>query len=525
MTRPVTAESFTLPATGGRRLVVGLDCGTGGARAIVADLEGNIAGSAERPYRTSFPHPGWAEQQPADWWWAACEAVREAVSLADAGPDEVIAISACGTSSTLVALDDGLTPIGPAILWMDNRASAEARAIGASGDPALARCRAGVSSEWMIPRILWMKNHEPADFDRTRWFIEAADYVTLRLSGRLTLGLNQASNRWFHGGLAGGWPEAFFAAIGLPGITTRFPADVLPLGAPVGPLAPAAARGMGLSERTLVVTGGTDAYVAMVGLDVCRPGRTAFITGSSHLVLTMTDRPDPVPGLFGPHPDCVLPGLYVLEGGQVSSGSIIRWWHEHFGVALSRGADPYAAMMARAESVPIGADGLVALDFWQGNRNPYTDYDLQGAVWGLTLKHSPDHLLRALIESIAFGTENILRTLTAAGIGVDRLTACGGSVRSRFLLQMHADVSGLPIAVPRVSEATAFGAAIVAATGAGAFASVSEGAEAMVAESFVIEPNASASARYAPIFDAYRATYTALAPLMHARARGDVLPV
>lgn len=505
-------------------LVIGLDCGTGGARAIVSDLAGTVRGMATRPYPTSFPRPGWAEQKPTDWWRAACEAVREAVALAGAAPEDILAISADGTSSTLVALDEAGAPIGPAILWMDSRASPQARRMTTCGDPALSRCRAGVSSEWMIPRILWLKENEPEIFDRARWFVEMADYISYRLSGRLTLGLNQVTNRWFHGGLQGGWPTEFFARIGLAGITDRFPADVLALGTPIGPIAPLVADAMGLGRNTLVVCGGTDAYVAMVGLDVCEPGRTAFITGSSHLVLCMTDRADEVPGLFGPHPDCVVSGLYVLEGGQVSSGSIIKWWHDHFGIALSQGEDPYAAMMRRAADIPIGADGLVALDFWQGNRNPYTDYDLQGAIWGLTLKHSPDHMLRALIESVAYGTENILRTLAANDVPVTSLTACGGSARSRFLLQMHADVSGLPISVPKVSEATAFGSAIVAAVGAGAFGDLPEAASAMVSEDFVIEPDAGAGARYAPVFEDYRATHAALAPLMHAKARGNPMP-
>ncbi|HEY9211428.1 MAG TPA: FGGY family carbohydrate kinase [Ancylobacter sp.] len=507
----------------GAPLVVGLDCGTGGARAIVSDLAGNVRGTATCNYPTAHPRPGWTEQNPADWWSAACEAVREAVARAGAAPDDILAISADGTSSTLVALDETGTPIGPAILWMDTRASAQARCMSECGDLALARCRAGVSAEWMIPRILWIKEHRPEVFERTRWFVEMADYIAYRLSGRLTLGLNQATNRWFHGGIAGGWPTEFFARIGLTGITERFPADVLALGTPIGPVLPDVAETMELGRGTLVVCGGTDAYVAMVGLDVCRPGRTAFITGSSHLVLTMTDQAGEVPGLFGPHPDCVVPGLYVLEGGQVSSGSIIKWWHDHFGMALCRDGDPYVAMMTRAAGIPIGAEGLVALDFWQGNRNPYTDYDLRGAIWGLTLKHSPDHILRALIESVAYGTENILRTLAANAITVSSLTACGGTVRSRFLLQMHADVSGLPIHVPQVSEASAFGSAIVAAVGAGAFRDLPEGAAAMVREDFMIEPDREAGSRYSSIFEDYRATHVALAPLMHAKMRESAM--
>lgn len=499
--------------------VIGLDCGTTGARAIVADLAGTVVSIACRAYETRFPRPGWAEQAPSDWWAAACGAVREAVHASGVAASEITSIAVDGTSSTLVGLDARGEPTGPAILWMDNRASAEARRMSESGHAALRRCRAGVSSEWMIPKILWLKHQQPATFERTRWFVEMTDYMSFRLSGRLVLGLNQATNRWFHGGLVRGWPTEFFDGIDLPGITERFPADVLPMGAAIGKVAREAVDAMGLDPATLVVCGGTDAYVAMVGLNSCRPGHSAFITGSSHLVLCMTDQDVEVPGLFGPHPDCVVKDLFVLEGGQVSSGSVVKWWHDHFGVALSTGRDTYGDMMRRAEAVPIGADGLVALDFFQGNRNPYTDYDLQGAIWGMTLKHTPDHMLRALLESIAFGTENILRTLGSSGIQVSSLAACGGSVRSRFLLQMHADVSGLPITVPKVTEATAFGSAIVAAVGAGAYSRLEEASSMMVAEDFVVEPDEAARRRYAPVFDAYVATHDALAPLMHKMVR------
>lgn len=504
--------------TGKQSYVIGLDCGTGGARALVSDFTGHVHGQATVAYDTAFPRPGWAEQTPADWWRAAGEAIRAAIVAAGVSPADIVAISADGTSSTLVALDADREPIGSAILWMDNRASSQARRMTATGDPTLARCRAGVSSEWMIPRLLWLKEKRPETFLRARWFVEMADYMALRLSGRLTLGLNQITNRWFYDGRAGGWPTSFFDRIGLAGIAERFPSEILPLGAPIGPLSPEAQRATGLGSDTLVVCGGTDAYVAMIGLDVCEPGRTAFITGSSHLLLSMTDTHVEVPGLFGPHPDCVVPGLFVYEGGQVSSGSIVKWWHDRFGAALATGPDAYGEMMRGAAEVPIGADGLVALDFFQGNRNPHTDYDLQGALWGLTLRHTPAHILRALLESVAFGTRNILQTLKESHIPVTSMTVCGGATRSRFLLQMHADTAGLPIAVPKVPEATAFGSAIVAAVGAGAYGSLTEAARAMVSIQETIEPDMEAHAHYASGFEAYRATHLALVPLMHTMA-------
>jgi ribulose kinase len=497
---------------------IGLDGGTGGARAIITDTEGQVIAMATHDYATHFPRPGWAEQVPENWWQAAILAVRHAVRDSGVNPHHIKAISADGTSSTLVALDANLQPVMPAILWMDNRAATQARRMTASGDPALRRSRRGVSSEWMIPKILWLKEARPDLFEKSRWFVEMTDYLALRLTGRLTLGLNHITNRWFYDGRRGGWPTDFFERIGLAGIVECFPDEVLPLGAPIGRLDAISAEALGLSSDTMVVTSGTDAYVAMVGLDVCEAGRTAFITGSSHLVLPMTDQDLEVPGIFGPHPDCVIPGLFVMEGGQVSSGSIVRWWHDHIG-KLGGGPDTYARMLAEAEAIAIGADGLVALDFWQGNRNPYIDYDLQGALWGLTLKHTPAHMLRAFIESVAFGTENILRTLRANQVDISTFVMCGGATRTPFLVQMHADVAGIPIMIPEVLEATAFGSAITAAVGAGFYGSLPEASRRMVRQKSVVEPDMRAHASYGQVFEFYRDTHDALEPLMHRMAR------
>lgn len=497
-------------------LVIGLDCGTGGARALISDLQGRVVSTASVDYPTQYPRPGWASQAPEDWWRAASQAVRQAMRQGGLDARDVLAICADGTSSTFVALDANLRPTAPAILWMDNRASPQAQRIGQSRDPALGRSKGGVSSEWMIPKILWFKENEPALFARSRWFVEMADYLALRLSGELTLGLNQTINRWFYHPSTG-WPKALFTEIGLDGISNHFPPQMLPLGAKIGPLCAEAAEALGLTTATQVVCGGTDAYVAMVGLNTLRAGQTAFITGSSHLVLPMTDSAAQIEGIFGPHPDCVVPGLNVMEGGQVSSGSVIRWWRDNIGAAS--GDEDYSRLMRDAAAVPLGADGLVALDFWQGNRNPYIDYDLQGAIWGLTLKHTPAHMLRAFMESVTFGTANILKRLTDNGVAIHQMTVAGGVVRTPFWLQMHADVAGLPILVPQVSEATALGAAITAAVGAGAYASLPEAADQMVRADYTVDPDAKAHAAYAEIFELYLDTHKALSPLMHRMAR------
>lgn len=499
-----------------RTLTIGLDCGTGGARALICDRGGTVLAMATADYPTRHPHPGWATQTPGEWWQAACTAVRSALAQGNIAPSRIAALCADGTSSTLVCLDARLNPVGDAILWMDNRASVEARAIEATGHPVLRRSRAGVSAETALPKIMWIKAHEPARFSETRWFIEMADYMALRLTGRLTLGQNLTINRWFYNPRAGGWPVEFLDMIGLDGITARFPAEMPALGEAIGPILPEAAAEMGLDSGTLIVAGGTDAYVAMVGLNTLRPGETALITGTSHLVLPVVAEDDEIEGLFGPHPDCVTRGSFVMEGGQVSSGGILRWWHQ----VMNEGGTvtSYDTLLAEAETAPQGAHGLVVLDFWQGNRNPYTDYDLQGAIWGLTLKHRRAEITRALMESVALGTANILGRLTGRGVHLASMTLAGGVLRSRFWAQMHADATGTPLRLPAVGEASAFGAAIAAAVGAGLYPSLQAAADAMVTIAEEIHPDPARHALFKQQVQVYLQTHGALKDLMHARA-------
>ncbi len=496
------------------KLTIGLDCGTGGARAVLCDMAGQVLAMHSVDYPTHHPAPGWATQRPADWWHAAAGAVRGVIAKANVAPHRIAALCADATSSTLVMLDGNLQPVDDAILWMDNRASAEAHRIEATHHPILRRSRAGVSAETALPKILWVKTHRPAQYDATKWFVEMADYMALRLSRKLTLGQNQTINRWFYDPRLGHWPVDFLDAMGLDGITDKFPADMPALGDPIGPITKEAAADMGLSPQTLIVAGGTDAYVAMVGLNTLRPGETALITGTSHLVLPVVGADDEIEGLFGPHPDCVTRGTFVMEGGQVSSGAILRWWHD----LIHPDGDGYDTLMREAEAAPQGAEGLVVLDFWQGNRNPFTDYDLQGAIWGLTLKHQRPEITRALMESVALGTANIMKRLTDRGCAVHSMTLAGGVLRSPFWAQMHADATGNVLRVPEVGEASAFGAAIAAAVGAGFYPSLETAADAMVRITTEIEPDPVRHAAYQDQLGVYLETHAALEPLMHRRA-------
>jgi len=288
---------------------------------------------------------------------------------------------------------------------------------------------------------------------------------------------------------------------------------VLPLGAVIDGLTPEAAVHLGLPAGTPVAQGGADAEIGMIGLGVVRPGKLALITGSSHLHLGLSDKPFHGRGIWGTYADALIPGLHVVEGGQVSTGSVVNWFK-----AMLSDAWDYERLTAEALALPPGAEGLIVQDHFQGNRTPYTDPRSRGVVSGLTLKHGPAHIFRAIIEGIAFGTELILETMRGAGYAPEEVVICGGPSRHDIWLQIHADVSGVPLTTTRVPDAPALGSAILAAVGAGSYPDIAGAADAMVHPVRTVEPDAGRHETYRAFYEAYRDTYLALKDVLHRQA-------
>ncbi|MBI2942034.1 MAG: hypothetical protein HYY04_16510, partial [Chloroflexi bacterium] len=308
-------------------------------------------------------------------------------------------------------------------------------------------------------------------------------------------------------------------------VLDKLPARVLRLGEKAGELTSGAAQALGLRAGIAVGQGGIDAYTGMVGLDVVGPGKLALVMGSSTCQLVLADGATFVPGLWGPFPEAVTPGLSAIEGGQASTGSVVRWLVENFGQgeakrAAEAGEGLYAWLDARAGEVPPGAEGLVVLDYWQGNRTPIRDPLARGVISGLTLKHGFAHLLRAVYEGTAFGNRHILATLREHGVGVARVYACGGGARSKLWLQIHADVAQTPIYLTGVTDAVALGTAICAAVAVGAYPSLAEASRSMVHVATEIAPDPARRDVYDFFYANYLRTYRQLREVMHEVARG-----
>lgn len=484
------------------------DGGTESLRARIYDLSGTCLGQKAVPYETRFSPGARAEQEPEDWWRAFVEATRGAIAEAGVAPSEIEAIAYATTSCTVVALDAGGRALRPALLWMDVRAHAEADAVLATGDPALKINGAGrgpVSAEWMIPKALWLRRNEPATFDAAATICEFQDFLTLRLTGERVASLDNAGLRWHYDNRGEGWARGILKALDLEALEAKWPDRVVPPGEVVGTLTAAAAEALGLPRSVRVVQGGADALIGMIGLGVARPGQLALVTGSSHLQFGVTEAPIHAPGVWGAYPDIVYPGRYIVEGGQTSTGSIINWLRRFCGGSLD-----LAVLNEKAAALEPGSDGLVVQDHFQGNRTPYTDPLSRGAIVGLTLAHEPHHVFRAMIEGIGFGTRSILDAFSEAGYACREITAGGGATASPLWMQIHADTAGIPVRIPASPDAPSTGSAVLAAHGAGRFASIDEGIAAMVRPGTCIEPRPREAALYEEIYRRYLALYPAL---------------
>lgn len=504
-------------------LLIGLDGGTEGLRVGIFDTSGTPLVYVRNAYPTNFLRPGWAEQNPDDWWSAAVAGVRQAMDEIHAEPADIAAIAVGATSCTVVCLDDAGRVIRPAIIWMDVRAEQEASDIAASGSPSLDLSgQHHASAEWLTSKSLWLSRHEPSTYEKTSWIAEYTDFLTWRLSGEKVASLNTAAIRAYYDREKGGWASELYARVGIADLVDKLPDTVVPMGTAVGNLTASAAEELGLDPATRVVMGGADAFVAQVGLGVVNPGAMALITGSSHLLLLQTAKRTHGEGTWGSYPDAVIEGQYTVEGGQTSSGSMVGWFRNLVGGQASE--EFFRELTSKAEQLPPGSDGLLVLDHFQGNRTPYVDARSRGALLGLSLSHQREHIFRAMIESVCFGSENTMRRFKEQGHNISEVVVSGGAVNNPFWLAMHANVSGVPLQVTKVAESATLGPALLAGVGAEIFSSIQEGVDQMVHVDYQIQPDQEITKAYQPLFDEYRAAYEALAPTLHrlsARQKGE----
>ena len=517
-------------------LVIGVDVGTGSARAGVFDLQGRRRGIGTCAIRMWKPHPDWAEQSTEDIWTAIGTAVRGAMSQAGAAAADVVGIGFDATCSMAVlgANDQPLAvsasgePGRNVIVWMDQRAVAETAEINRGGYDVLKYVGGRLSPEMQTPKLLWLKRHLPQTYNAATGFFDLADYLTYRCTGDDTRSLCTTVCKWTYLGQEGRWDENYFKAIGLDDLLARgaIGTRVRPMGEKIGPLTAAAAADLGLSTNCQVAVGMIDAHAGGVGvLGATDSLRTslALIGGTSSCHMAVSDGPRFVPGVWGPYYSAMIPGLWLTEGGQSATGVLIDFVlqsHARYAdlkaEAAEQGGSVYERINARAQAlaglknVALISKDLHVLDHFLGNRSPMADPQSRGSIDGLPLDDSLDSLTRlyvATVQAVAYGTRAIIDAMNASGYAIDRIFAVGGGTKNPLWLQQHADALGLPIHLPEEPESVLLGSAILAAAGSGQVDSIEAGMQAMGRSGAVVPPDISVAKYHAAKYAIYREMY------------------
>lgn len=494
-------------------LVLGLDISTTATKAVLLDADGVVRGIGVADYGYATPHPGWSEQDPADWWRATQSAVARVMAGTGVSPDAVHAIGLTGQMHGAVLLDASGMLLRPAILWNDQRTAAECDEIrDRVGTERLVRITGNDAVTGLTaPKLLWVRRHEPEVWACVAHVLLPKDYVRLALTGDYATDRADGAGTLLFDLASRDWSPEVLAALELD--PAWFPATHE--GPEVtGVLTDAAASLLGLRAGTPVVAGGGDQAAGGVGVGAVRSGSVALSLGTSGVVFAPTAAPlvDPAGRV---HAFChAVPDRWHMMSVMLSAAGSLRWFRD----TLAPGVG-WDALLAPTASVPPGSDGLWFLPYLSGERSPHPDPLARGAFVGLSLTHGLPHMARSVLEGVAYGLRDGLELMVAAGVErPSQIRASGGGMASATWRQILADVLHVELVQVSTTEGAAYGAAVLAATGIGWFDSVDEACDALVSIEPVAAPGAAAS-DYAERYAVYRDLYPALRDLFPRMAQ------
>ncbi|GAC1427924.1 MAG: xylulokinase [Chloroflexota bacterium] len=495
--------------------LLGIDLGTSGVKSLLIQDTGGIVASATQEYPLSTPRPNWSEQSPEAWWRATARSIKEVLARAAIAPGRVTALAISGQMHGAVLLDAMGKVLRPAILWNDGRSGPQCAEITerAGGlESLLAMVANPALAGFTAPKLLWVRQNEPAVFERAQTVLLPKDYINYRLTGRLATEVSDASGTLLFDVQNRRWSDDMLRALDLPAHLVPPCLESIEV---VGELTPAAARSTGLKAGLRVVAGGADNACAAVGTGVVSPGQALSSIGTSGTIVVPTTTGDPAPQGRA-HVFChAVPGVYYVMGVMLSAGGALRWYRDTLGQdevrrAAAEGVDPYEVMAREAATVAPGCEGLVFLPYLAGERTPHADPDARGVFFGLSLRHSKAHLTRAVLEGVTFGLRDSLEIVRGLGLTVDRIRATGGGARSALWRSLQADVFDAEVATVNTSEGPAYGAALLAGAGVGVFPSVEAATTRTIREVHTVAPDPQRSAAYAGSYALYRALYPQL---------------
>lgn len=490
-------------------MFLGLDVGTSGVKAILVAESGEVCASAVTSLSLSTPQPGWAEQDPDAWWEASIASIRSV--LAQRSDARVASVGISGQMHSSVFLDREGRVIRPALLWCDGRTTTECTEITerAGGESHLRDWVRNPALEgFTLPKILWLRNNEPEAYAKLAKVLLAKDFIRFRLTGVLSTEPSDASGTLMFDPAAMKWSDSLLRAVG---VSKALLPDVAPSHAVHGTVNDASAALTGLAVGTPVVGGGADNACGAAGVGAVAPGEAVASWGTSGTVLAPTSQPLVDPGLRA-HTFChVAPDTWYLMGVVLSAGGAFSWYKDQFARELT-GDDAMRVLDEEADAIRPGADGVVFLPYLQGERTPHRDASARGAMLGLSLAHTRAHMTRAVLEGVCFALNDSLSILRELGLSPKQLLLTGGGARSPLIRRLQSEIFGLPVTTVDREEGPAYGAALLAAVGVGAFADLSAAAAKTLKRSPAQKPEAPAVMAYKEPYARFRAAYHAAKP-------------
>ena len=498
---------------------LGIDVGTGGTRALVIDEGGHVIASATEEHRPfASPQIGWAEQDPGDWWRACGLAVHKALAQGCLRGDQISCVGLSGQMHGAVLLDEQARVVRPALIWCDVRTENQSRDLTAQiGAARLIEltCNPALTN-FTLTKCLWVRENEPANWSRVRSLMLPKDYVRFELTGERATDVADASGTLLLDVAHRRWSKEM---LGLVEMDESLLPALYESPEICGQISAAGAAATGLQSGTPVVAGAGDQAAGAIGMGVVSPGTVSATIGTSGVVLAATDAPALDPG-GRLHTFChAVPGRWMVMGVTQAAGLSLRWFRDQFGAATNGNSDSgshsYDRLTAEAAKAPPGSDGLLWAPYLMGERTPYLDPAARGMLVGLTASHTRAHVIRAILEGVAFSLRDTFTIFQEIEVPVQTIRLGGGGARSSLWRQIQADAYGQPVEIVEAEEGAAYGAAILAGIGAMAWPSVDAACDAVVRIAGNTTPNSADSLVMDKAYAVYRRMYPAMKSILN----------
>ncbi|MEP7038884.1 MAG: xylulokinase [Acidobacteriota bacterium] len=488
---------------------LGIDVGTGGSRAVLINADGEVIASATVEHQAfASPEIGWAEQNPEDWWKASLEAIRRILKNENIKAEEIGAIGLSGQMHGAVFLDESDKVLRPSIIWCDQRTDKQCRditeKIGAEklielvSNPAL--------PNFTLTKMLWVRENEPEIWNKTRTVLLPKDYLRFRLTGDKATDVSDASGTLLLDVQSRKWSTELLAAVEM---SENLLPKLYESAEITGTISAECAAETGLKEGTKVVAGAGDNAAGAIGIGIVSVGAVSATIGTSGVVFAVTDKPSiDLQGRI--HTFChAVPNRWHVTGVTQAAGLSFRWFRDNFAAGES-----YDDLVESAKKIPVGADGLIWTPYLMGERTPHIDSSVRASLIGLTASHTKAHVVRAILEGVAFSLRDAIEIFKDLNIPIENIRLGGGGATSPLWRQIQADVYGQKVEIVEAEEGAAYGAALLAGVGAGAWKTIDEACEKTIRTAEKIEPNEKSVGILNNQYKAFQKVYSSLSSVM-----------